>query len=293
MGVGGPHPTRFITLLLDVSDAMREPLAGDDQSRLEGVIEGITRFNRDWGGGGLRGVALFGLTGDSCDPADFPALTQLDTDEVPEYLSRSVAMGSERWTFPALLNTTRQAAALADSQAIYPGESEVLLVTAGEPSLCRPVHSADDIAELRTDLEARDGAAPPIHVVELGTGFDLNPIARAGGTNHVFAIQSGDLAEQFSRMLYAVSYGSVEAPLVFVVPQPQDGRQLILETGTLVYSDLEVPRVAGINDCGEHGGWWYEDDGTQFTLCECTSAEVVRATGFDFGIECERGLPPN
>jgi hypothetical protein len=148
----------------------------------------------------------------------------------------------------------------------------VLLVTDGYPTQCSG--AIDQVADA-----AREGAEgdPPVatYVIGIDGTSNLEGIARAGGTQRAFLVESDDIAESFVEVLLNITSGDLACS--YVLPMsPDPDLEIDRDRIQVVYtpegsdSPEEVPRIdsAAACDLQDHGGWYFS--GAGISVCPCT-----------------------
>jgi hypothetical protein len=148
----------------------------------------------------------------------------------------------------------------------------VLLVTDGYPTQCSA--AIDEVAEV-----AREGAEGDPRVRTYVIGIDgtsnLEGIARAGGTQRAFLVESGDITDSFVQVLLNIT--SAQLACSYVLPaSPDPDLEIDRDRIQVVYTpegsdnSEEIPRIESAAACDrqEHGGWYFS--GAGIAVCPCT-----------------------
>jgi hypothetical protein len=180
-----------------------------------------------------------------------------------------------------------------------PGRNlSVLMLTDGVPEApisrengCDPTLD-DAVAAARECLEST-GAT--LHVLGVGPNLaNLNEIARAGGSEHAYLVESDSVSEDVLAALNAIR-GTV-LPCEFFIPEPPDGQKLNFDEVNVIVTDADgrehdVYNVESRDTCDASlGGWYYAPAAApeRIELCEAT-CEFTRAQSDGGGIEYALG----
>jgi hypothetical protein len=230
------------------------------------------------------GLGFFGRSGGNDDSLDCDAAYYASPTVEIATLSTSggeilEAMGNVRPggftpTGPALEGALRHAREWAENA---PGRATaVVLVTDGYPTQCEP-RGVSAIAEL---AESAHGAEPYVRtfVIGLAAEFNLDGIARSGGTHHAYRVDEGNAAESFLQALRTVSNSKLACH--YEIPSPPGSTMSIdLDEVQVTYTAAdglveEVPRINDYTACSRNpnGGWYYDDPEapSQILVCPCT-----------------------
>ena len=282
---------------------------GGPNPRIDPVRAAVDQFLADPLSAGIgAGIGFFGYfpSGQtSCDPDDYAqaavpiAKLPGNADLVSAALNAVVPTG-ETPTDQAIQGACDYMQGYHEE---HPGSKKViLLVTDGVPetpsSNCDPsVEGASQVAE-----DCLNGD-PNIETYVLGVGQaldSLNAIAAAGGTDHAYLVDSGDVASSVLEALNAIRADAV-IPCTLPVPPPPNGGTLDYNRVNLGICDaagdtVETSYVPSADDCQGAGNWYYEDSATgkNITLCEAT-CDTVTAAGAKlfFNVGCMRVDDPD
>jgi len=242
--------------------------------------------------------------GGSCDVADYStpavklALPAQTAAVIGDINSHEVGGGTP--TRPALEGGL---AYLSQWAAEHPERKPVLvLATDGEPVGC-DANEPQDVA----DVAARALAGPHgIRTFVIGVGsslVSLNLVARAGGTDHAFLVDTGgDVGKEFGDALDQIrgAAGSCE----FTIPGATSGGDPVdpakvnvsyVANGTRASTRVPQTFMGDPKNCDQNGGWYYDDPKAPklIELCESTCQSL--STGsiqVEFGCDTEAQPPP-
>lgn len=263
---------------------MAEPLPNGSVSAWTGVVRGIERFldgNPDVG----ASIRFFGLGDEAnadveCATASYTMVSEPlnppmgSRDLVLNALQSVQPSGSGRPTAAAFAGTAEAAATLA--LACPWTNMPVMLITAGPPDEC-----GDSIDLLAQRVREQRSDWTSTFVIQLGSGFDLNPAANAAGNGPVYLISSGDVADDLEVILDEVLAPGISSQ--FAVPVLPDDEHPIELNKTVVNAEYRqggqwhkgvLPQLQAADDCAssEQGGWYLSYTGSewQVVLCPCT-----------------------
>ncbi len=266
------------------------------QPSLNGVSVGLQFFGVAPGGGTKcpvtctqtsecnGGFCFFGScvacggAGDSCDAADY-AKPDVEIAALPGVANALVASidahgpSTNTPTSAALQGTVDHAKAWA---VAHPGHVVIgLFATDGEPSEC-------DVDMNNINKIASDGAngTPKVLTFVIGVGSSLaklNGIAKAGGTNSAFIVDtSANVNQQFLDALNKIRGAALGCQYNIPLPKsgtPDYGNVNVQYTPEGSSAPVTVPKVADKGQCPASGDAWYYDSvgkPTQILLCEST-----------------------
>jgi hypothetical protein len=123
----------------------------------------------------------------------------------------------------------------------------------------------------------------------------LNQIAEAGGTDRAYLTDANDIAGSVLQALNAIR-ADAAIPCTLPVRPPRDGSTLdynyvnlgICDAGGNNVSTYYVPSA---QDCGDAGGWYYEDtaSGRAIQLCGATCDTVsIAGSQLYYTVGCQR-----
>jgi len=255
-------------VMMDRSISLSETDAASGRTRWEALREAIATFVDEGANQNLRvGMGFFGRTGGNDDALDCDAgyyaepgveigpLSQVGA-AITDAMTR-VSPGGFTPTAPALLGALEHAAEWATHN---PGRATaVVLVTDGYPTQCEP-RSVSAIAEL---AEAAHVTEPYVrtYVIGLAAEFNLDGIARAGGTQKAYRVDAGDSTSSFLQALRSVS--NTKLSCRYEIPSPP-GTTMVIDhdevqvTYTNVEGSVEeVPKISDLEACSRNpnGGW--------------------------------------
>jgi hypothetical protein len=273
-------------IMMDRSVSMAEQVGSTGRIRWDFVRDAVRAFVQDPGTANIGvGIQFFGQSGSRDDALDCD-VSRYSTPAVPIGLA-SVAGGdvvaAVDTTLPGGLTPTFPAlqGAVAYGQqwaASHPGRATVVvLVTDGFPTQCQNPVSVGDIADVAQQAAA---GSPPVrtYVVGLAAGYNLDTIARAGGTRQAFLIDEGDITQSFVTTLLNISTNPLSCE--YEIPVPADPTLAVdFDKVQVVYTPgvgdaEEIPRAANFGECaGSAAGGWYYDSPTspsKILVCPCT-----------------------
>lgn len=278
-------------IMMDRSVSMVELVGTTGKSRWELVRDAVEKFVMDPGAANIGvGIQFFGASGSKddtidCDPSRYA------TPAVPIGLASqngaaivaavdATLPGGITPTLPALQGAIQYGEQWASTHA---GRATVVvLVTDGYPTQCQDPVSISEIADA-----AKAGAQniPPVrtYVVGLAAGFNLDSIARAGGTANAFNLDEGDVTTSFVSTLQNITNDKLSCE--YQLPEPTDPSQpLDVNKVQVVYTPAvgdpeEVPKANGAADCAnsKEGGWYYDTptNPTKILVCPCTCSRFA------------------
>lgn len=214
--------------------------------------------------------------GGSCNVADYskPDVPIAQLLPVGQMIQASLMAHSPNGgtpTYPALQGAYQYVSGWAKAN---PGRRTVLvLATDGEPTGC---DQTNQVANIATDLVAPALAATPsISTFVIGVGnslTSLNDLAKAGGTNQAFIVDTGgDVAKQFAMALDAIR--GQAASCEFAIPN--DGTVDPTKVNA-TYTAPGGPAIDayGVADQSKCAGtdplWYFSPDKAQLVLCPAT-----------------------
>ena len=230
-------------------------------------------------------------SGGWCDPAEYatpdvPIGPLADNaDEITTAID-AIEPGGLTPSVPALEGAVDYARAHA--RANPDRATVVALVSDAFPTECNTDPSAQsDIAEAAYEGD------PSIPVYAIGVGasaqFNLDNVARAGGTREALMTEDGTAAEDFVAALRNITLSDLKCE--FRLPDPPDGMEL--QTGNndvnvqMVYTPFsgeveEMPYVGSLGGCGSstNGGWYFDNTNnpTSIRVCPCTCSRFGAGT---------------
>jgi len=291
--------------LVDSSGSMGEPVTGGskwevvsaaliaslNEPRNAGIGVGIGYFPLAAQGACTSGQSgcfcipiinlCFATEGGSCDVADYAkpavpmALPPPLTAVVGDITGHQIGGGTP--TRPAVDGALQY---LGQWAAAHPDRKPLLvLATDGEPSGCE-ANGPRDVA----DIAAAALAGPyAIRTFVIGVGrslVSLDLIARAGGTDHAFLVDTGgDVAKEFADALDQIRGAASSCD--FTIPKmSSDGQAINPAQVNVSYtaggsgSPIRVPQtfMGQPSNCDEAGGWYYDNPQapTAIKLCDAT-----------------------
>jgi hypothetical protein len=283
-------------VMLDRSAATAESMPSTSTSWWQATQTALSTFVGDPRAGGTGSAAALGvglqyfpLDGtlpESCD-ADYAtpdvevALLPDNAPPIRTSLRGHGPMGS-RPIAPALAGAI---AHLKNWGVSHPGRSPVVvLVTAGLPTECTP----EDVAQVARIAASGLELDPPVHTQVIGVdykGWDLKPIAVAGGTGAPYLIGGGDVTTQFVDALFDTL--AMKLDCGFELPAPPLGMVLDPNLIGLVFTPAatqvsrQIPKLNTRDDCklNRDEGWFYDDPSNPTKLLTCSGTCAKFSTG--------------
>lgn len=268
-------------IMMDRSISMNEPAGDTGLTRWEAIREAVEAFVTSPDAGEIgAGLGFFGKSqgGDDdldCDPDNYaePEVGIGPLAEVGEELVSAIEdtiPGGFTPTVPALEGAVTHVRAWAEE---HPDRAAmVLLVTDGYPTQCSG--AIDDVASVAREAYEDDPSVRTF-VIGLDGTQNLEGIARAGGTESAFVVESAEIAESFVDVLLNITSArhscSFELP-----PSPDPDLEIDRERVQVVYTPEstgeaeEIPRVESAEACERqtNGGWYF--NGARISVCPCT-----------------------
>lgn len=194
-------------------------------------------------------------------------------------------------TMPALQGAVDHAKAWATA---HPGRATVVvLVTDGYPTQCQNPVSVSAIADV-AEQAATSNPRVLTYVVGLAAGFNLDTIARSGGTRQALIVTEGNITESFVNTLLNISANPLACE--YEIPQPPTGSgQLDPEKVSVIHRPAvgqaeEIPKASSRAECAtsKAGGWYYDNPAnpTKIIACPCTCASLA-AGSIDIRLGCK------
>jgi hypothetical protein len=283
-----------------------------NQNRLDGVREAVDLFLSDPASAGIGlGIGYFGkqpLGQASCDVGDYSEAA-VEIGQLPD--NAAVIMDSLAGVEPT--GETPTGAAIRGAcdyvtswKEEHPGrQTVILLLTDGKPEA--PTTCRGDVGPCcPTLLDAVDAAAECfesdalIKTYVLGVGpllRNLEEIAIAGGTEHAYLVEGGNVSAQVLDALNSIRGAAL--PCQFELPAPPLGETLALDQVNITYANAACEPshyyyVETFEQCGDEGGWYYDDPAApeRVELCP-TSCDQVSVPGgrMLFTVGCETRIP--
>lgn len=289
-------------IMMDRSVSMAEQVGTTGRIRWDFVHDAVQAFVQDPAAANIGvGIQFFGQSGSRDDALDCD-VSRYSTPAVPIGLASASGAdvvsaidatlpGGLTPTFPALQGAVAYGSQWATS---HPGRATVVvLVTDGFPTQCQNPVSVSAIADVAK--QAAEGS-PPVrtYVVGLVAGYNLNTIARAGGTNTAFLIDEADITQSFVTTLLNISTNPLGCEYEIPVPTDQtltvDPSKVQVVYTPAVGGAEEIPKAESAADCtGSTNGGWYYDNPTspsKILVCPCTCSRFG-AGKVDIRLGCE------
>jgi hypothetical protein len=293
-----------IYVLFDQSGSMSSP--ADTGNRLDAVRAAAADFLRARESAGIGvGIGYFGyqpLGEASCDPNDYddPAVPIAKLPDNAGALLQSlnaVVPTGETPTGAAVRGACSAATSWLDDN---PGHAVVMLViTDGVPEA--PISMANGCSPTLPDAVAATEACLadsgiPVYVLGVGPSLrNLNQIAEAGGTEHAYLVEGGNVSEQVLQALSSIRGNAI--PCEFEIPDPPAGQTLKFDEINVSFEDSDgdvndILNVQQASRCdAKDGGWYYDDANSpqRIMLCDAT-CDLVSAESaggeFSFALGC-------
>jgi hypothetical protein len=294
-----------IYILFDQSGSMSTP-AGNG-SRLDAVRAAASDFLNSTESAGIGfGIGYFGnfpLGHTSCNPDDYskPSVEiGALPGQAPALLAslESVVPTGETPTGPAIRGACSY---VQNWDTAHPGRSaSLLVVTDGVPEApisrangCDP--TLDDAVAATKDCVT--GAGASIYVLGVGPNLsNLNQIAAAGGSDHAYLVDGGDVSNQVLDALNVIRGAAL--PCGFEIPPAPDGQSLDFNRVNVVRTDGDGTRHALVNvsssvDCdAQAAGWYYDppDAPRRISLCDAACRDVKAQSlhgAIEFALGCQ------
>jgi hypothetical protein len=214
-------------------------------------------------------------------------------------------------TVPSLTGAIEHASTWAKQHPTH--RVAVVFATDGQPNGCNattPAQQAAAVEQAAAVAAMGMAATPSIPTYVLGVGPDLtslNSIAKGGGTNTAFLVEtSQNAAAQLSAALASIR-STTALDCTYAVPSPPKGETLEpslvnveYTSGTGVVSKVlqspKDPATMKYYDCATSNGWQYSPDGKQINLCGKACSDVKADKGGKiqvlFGCKTDVGDPP-
>ena len=173
--------------------------------------------------------------------------------------------------------------------------TEAPLTCAGGSGPCCPTLS--DAVEAASDCF---NSKALIKTYVLGVGpllGNLEEIAIAGGTGHAYLVEGGNVAAEVLDALNSIRGAAL--PCQFELPEPPAGQELALDQVNITYANpvcepSHYYYVETREQCGDEGGWYYDDAVApeRIELCPSSCDQVSTPGGrLLFTVGCETRTP--
>lgn len=158
----------------------------------------------------------------------------------------------------------------------------VMLVTDGYPTLCQPQESPG-IADIACQGWDRADNSIRTFVVGIEAGFNVDQIARSGGTGQGYAVEGHDAIALFQGAMESITGSVIQCEFEIPAP-PSDLEPIDLNRVQVTYkppggeTTKEIVRVDNESMCGtEVGGWYYDNpnDPQKILVCPCTCSYLA------------------
>jgi hypothetical protein len=161
------------------------------------------------------------------------------------------------------------------------GKPEAPVTCQGGQGACCP--SLSDAVTAAQDC--RVGSQIETYVLGVGPLLsNLDQIAVAGGTEHAYLVEGGDVSAQVLAALNRIR-GDAAIPCQLQVPRPPNGQALALDKVNLEYENSKCEStpfysVQSAAECGSEDGWHYDDASNPTSIVLCPrSCQRVSAPG--------------
>jgi hypothetical protein len=230
------------------------------------------------------GICSGGLGGDSCNAADYakPEVEIAPLPGVAQAIIASIDKHSPSTgtpTHPALDGAIQHAKAWASA---HPTHAVItVLATDGQPSGCN-----EKMADINALAAAGANGTPKVLTFVIGVGSSLtalNGIAKAGGTDQAFLVDTGqNVDQQFLDAMNAIRGAALGC--TYLIPAPKPGEVVDFNKVNVIYTPGDgapaqtIGKVNGEASCPPNGdGWYYNDEQNPSTilLCASTCAKVA------------------
>jgi len=281
-------------------------------NRLQAVQEAVALFLSDPASVGIGlGIGYFGkqpIGEANCDVDEY-AEAAVEIGQLPD--NASAIMESLDGIVPT--GETPTGAAIRGAcdyvtrwKEEHPGrQTVILLLTDGKPEA--PVTCSGDTGPCcPTLLDAADAARECfdsdalIKTYVLGVGpllRNLEEIAIAGGTERAYLVEGGNVSAEVLDALNSIRGAAL--PCQFELPEPPAGQTLAYDRVNITYANavcepshyyyVETPE-----QCGDEGGWYYDDPAApaRVELCPSSCDQVSVPGGrLLFSVGCETRVP--
>ena len=292
-----------LVLVLDRTVAMAQILAPGEGPSWNEVGWGLARFFETYAerlAGQLAvsvvllGATDWGMDRSICEPGG--AVGHLDStslaEDVEAFFDRVGHNQESRTMLPAMQTAAELVLGTLVGQESTVSDSEVLLIAAGPPDECDGEGSIEDVAQVAAALfDPSASVRASTSVIELGTGFDLNPIAQAGGTPAAFVVPGPDVAGAIESILFHIVFEPNGLNCSYSLPSlagdntlcsPMYDEVSLTVTGP---PPASVPELESASQCeaSPNGGWWRAEASNlsgpiDINVCPCTCAWLAAET---------------
>jgi hypothetical protein len=289
-----------VTILLDRSLSMQKPLPGSSTSKWIGVRNALSRlaaeqpgFLDQWSLMAFARTDTFAAD-ENCIEGSYQAFAPTRQVDQPKLDVKAILEQFDSLQPTALIRPTAAALydAIADAQhnaLSFNGTSmaAVVLITDGPPYGCASATEMDDLIEVARNANvATVENETQIHVIQLGDGYDLSPVAQTGEKNRHYLVSGGDVGRQLVKIIRRIIYpGPSNCARWMGVPRKSvNGARsvdfTVIMESEYTHSELAPPHLASAADCDTSpaGGFWVADTGTDepymIGFCPCTCAAV-------------------
>ena len=278
-----------IFIMMDRSESMNN--ASGSGTRWDGIQEAVQTFVNDPNAAAIGiGIGFFNLSGGSdvdvdCDISAYAeAVVPIG---LPEDVGADIVAAIDAMEPTGLTPTLPALEGAIDYAQQYHSEhaekdTVVLLVTDGYPTLCMGESPLTELAEAAA-AGFTDDPSVRTFVVGLAAGFNLNSIARSGGTGEAYLIDDDeDVNSAFLNHLLTLSSSemacNLELPPLDTASEQIDPAQVFVTFESPLADIEEIPHVTDAEACESkpNGGWFFKDpnDPTQIGLCPCTCSRI-------------------
>jgi hypothetical protein len=275
-----------LVLMVDTSTSMVDNEV-NGVTRWDLVSQAVADFVQDPEAGDIgMGIHFWSWLNDaSCDVSNYstPTVPIGPVGEIQDEIIAAIdaqVPGGLTPTYPALQGAIQYAKShAADNPA---RQTVVVFVTDGYPTRCDPM-DIPDIAALAEDSWAETPNVP-VFVVGIDGTYNLDQIARAGGTRNAFNVENDGSTDRLVSQLKNITTDSARCEFEIPVPPGSDFQSVDTDLVQVVYTPgsgdpQEIPKVASYGSClqSANGGWYFggaDANGkpTKVVVCPCSCA---------------------
>ncbi len=292
-------------IMMDRSVSMNNEVPNSDPviTRWDAIREAMEQFVEQASAEDLRaGINFFGASrygGDDavdCD-VDGYATPKVEIAQIADVGADLVAAIEENVpagltpTLPALQGAVKHAKDWVESGEADGRAVVVVLVTDGYPTQCQKPVSIPELEAVAK--EAWESSKIRTYVVGLDAGFNLDSIARAGGTQSATLLDEGEPASSLVDALLGITNRQISCN--YDLPQPPDDMVVDKDKVQVLFTpskgaQVEIPRVGSSASCDRsaNGGWFYDNpnDPKSISLCPCSCTRVQKAGHVNVTVGC-------
>lgn len=275
-----------LVLMVDTSTSMVDNQV-NGVTRWQLVSDAVKAFVQDPDAAGIgMGIGFWSwLTDADCNAAKYATpvvpIADISTNsgDIVAAIDAQVPGGLTP-TYPALAGAIDWAKGHAAQNPAR--QTVVVFVTDGYPTRCEPM----DIPQIATLAEQSWAQAPnvPVFVVGIDGTYNLDQIARAGGTREAFNVTNDGSTDRLVTALKNITTDTARCEFEIPVPPNSDFQSVDTDLVQVVYTPSsgaaqEIPKVSGYAACGQspNGGWYFggsDANGkpTRVIVCPCSCA---------------------